>query len=933
MLRPGQNLSLCRSDTTLISNSVRDSLWQVLSLLLSEGWEGTLSLAISIVLSCASAAGGVRPLMNSAGFEAVRRGFSPQTDIHYRKLLWTKEIAEDKLQLSNTMSKHLRSATRLICKLIWAAYLILTSLYCVLAVSSYTYYAFIEAPPYEWLRWFSAHHSLLYGGALVCGAVGYWRRDRKQTLLLSAFALLGVALLFRPIMPPIPRYYPTLPYAVVALALLLLLSARDLRIKWRERSPGPLRSLGYALPVTCAGLLSIVSATGVLLNYSTAVDHALTNPADLFFQATQVIGWSFILHLVIAIIAVTLLNLIAGTCGEIKFGAEIAYGLLLVAAIGWWSFDIAGFLRSSLMLEATVAYSYAVALATTLAVLMFSLLLPALRNTHQSLHERTRNAVAIALLFGVALVVLFLPRHITEMDWNGTIQRVCAVTIWATLGFSLFFLVPRPRTYPLRTLIATLIITCSIYAGLRSTAAYWGGIMGPTKDEIAHKMEVYGRRDLSFGLAYHLIGYKPQQGDCKELCKVLRESTNIPDTHISAPVDLVPDLTPIAGNHPNIFIFVIDSMRPDYLGAYNNKAVFTPNIDALARDSVVFRNVFTQYAGTTLSEPAIWSGAMLLHSHYLQPFPKVNNLEKLVNTEQYNFLVSYDTVLKQLLSPADKLTKLDTDVASWNDLSVCSTVRQLTKSIDSRTDKAHPVFFYSQPMNVHQFGRPKPPSDAHGWPGFVPRISIEVNQVDTCLGTFFSFLKERGLYDNSIIVLTSDHGDATGEFGRSEHSVLIYPEIMHVPLIMHLPRSLQGKFFYDEKEFAALTDITPSLYYLLGYHHILRNPMFGHSLFSATAKEQQTNARHELFLASDAIPLYGILADDGRYLYTVRAFPANKSELFDLAHDPNAQHDILSPDLKSEYDLKILHYLVMIGEFYGYKPAITTFMATKTAMN
>jgi arylsulfatase A-like enzyme len=105
------------------------------------------------------------------------------------------------------------------------------------------------------------------------------------------------------------------------------------------------------------------------------------------------------------------------------------------------------------------------------------------------------------------------------------------------------------------------------------------------------------------------------------------------------------------------------------------------------------------------------------------------------------------------------------------------------------------------------------------------------HQVDGCLGDFFSILRARGMYDDSIIIVTSDHGDATGEFGRSSHSLSIYPEVMRVPLLMHLPDKMRGAVVYDESHLSALTDITPSLYYLLGHR-----PLRSNALVAAQAK-------------------------------------------------------------------------------------------------
>jgi arylsulfatase A-like enzyme len=409
----------------------------------------------------------------------------------------------------------------------------------------------------------------------------------------------------------------------------------------------------------------------------------------------------------------------------------------------------------------------------------------------------------------------------------------------------------------------------------------------------------------------------------------LREYTEIRGAQARFDLKLVDPLVPSSSDRPNIFLFVIDSMRPDYLGAYNPKATFTPNLDALARDSVVVRNVWTPYAGTSLSEPAIWAGALLLHAHFMEPFARLNSLEKLVKTDGYQMMVSGDEILHEILSPSDDLIKLDADKKLWNQLEVCSTVTQAETAIDHRSDAGRPIFLYTQPKNVHQFARNDLPQAKEAkWPaqpGFNYRISFELHQVDECLGGFVGWLKARGLYDNSILIVTSDHGDATGEFGRNSHSLVIYPEIMRVPLIVHLPKGMQGKFVHDDERVSALIDITPSLYYLLGHRPIVANPLFGHPLFMETAEALHSYHRDELFMASDVRAAYGLLADNGRYFYATYDSPP-QSYLYDLTQDPNGEHDILTTELKKSYDQRVIEHLHAIADFYEFKPGLQSLL-------
>jgi arylsulfatase A-like enzyme len=210
----------------------------------------------------------------------------------------------------------------------------------------------------------------------------------------------------------------------------------------------------------------------------------------------------------------------------------------------------------------------------------------------------------------------------------------------------------------------------------------------------------------------------------------------------------------------------------------------------------------------------------------------------------------------------------------------------------------------------------------------VKRISYELHGVDQCLGGFFAYLKHHNLYDNSIIVVTADHGDATGELGRYSHSTAIYPEIMRVPMIIHLPKNLRGKLVYDNQALATLTDITPSIYYLLGHRPVVADEMFGHPLFTETEAELRSYHRDDIFFASDVRAAYGILADNGRYFYATYDSPA-QSYLYDLAIDPNGTQDVLNPALKTQYDQRIIAHLKEIAAFYGYRPKMGALLAAK----
>jgi hypothetical protein len=678
------------------------------------------------------------------------------------------------------------------------------------------------------------------------------------------------------------------------------------------------------LPYSNALLIATVTA---LIYWLAGEVHSYVQNRSLHFDSAQaeLTAWSLISHMLLALLVISVLNLIRVASQHTRNprGWDLALTGILAFTLLWTvTFH---FLSSALSFQGWPAHAYAASLAAALILWGSALIAPFW--AERSRREQSWSA-AMFVVICLSLFAVLLPTIMAGGDWDGFLQSTFTLIFWAVLGICFYRLRPRRSSYSVPVMTAVVLLAGFGYKALQATEIFWGKPLGSTDDDVARAMENYAAQDASFHLVHHFLGNTREEA-CGDLCRILRENTNIRAAEVKDDLRLVDQLVPSQAGHPNIFFFVIDSLRADYVGAYNSNVDFTPNLNAFAHDSVVVHNVYTQYAGTSLSEPAIWAGALLLHAHYQQPFSKLNSLEKLARADGYRMVLSYDEILRQVLSPED-VVKLDTDKKIWNQLEVCSTIGQLEPLLINSLGHDRPVLFYTQPKNVHQFAHNDLPmiKDDH-WRmrnGFDNRIAHEVSQVDACLGDFFSFLKAQGLYDNSIIIVTSDHGDATGEFGRYSHSLSIYPEVMRVPLIIHLPSKMRQRVVYDDSHISALTDITPSLYYLLGHRPVRENSMFGHPLFVETEAELKKYRRDQLFLASDERAVYGLLTDNGRFLYATYDSPA-QSFLFDLSHDPNAEHNVLTASVKKQYDEEIIRQLNAIAEFYGYKPGVGSLLA------
>jgi len=847
-----------------------------------------------------------------------------------RNLQPAKQFAQNRVCTAiRTKGMRLRLGINTLLRFVSGTYFVLTALYCLLAYLPYTYFFLVKSPAYAWMPWFVHHQAVLYwlAAAAATGAnwpLVAWRNSGVRFLIGGAvLAFAGINLSFRPFLPALEDNRAAYVWGLTVLVFMIGLQfwkppAESSRSSQTDEN----RPYGYSGAILIAAVVSSIYEIGARIHFYFA-------DGSLAFRATdaELTLWTLLSHLVLAVALLSIVNLIvllAARAPNPQSVRRLALGAMVFLCL--WS-AIYRFLEGALSFRGWEAHLYAAALALALTLWGFSLALPFGTRLHGVSAFPILSWIVLA---AAAVLAVTFPSLIGGADWSGFLEGVVTIAVWIAVSVCLFRLRPSRAQYSVVAVLAVLIISAATYKTLLASEIFWSRPLGSTDDEISLALEAYAGNDASFQLAHHILG-NARKEECGDLCLILREYTNVRDTHARTDVKLVDQLTASAGPHPNIFIFVIDSMRPDYLGAYNPRVTYTPNLDALASDSIVFHHAYTQYAGTSLSEPAIWSGAMMLHAHYLQPFTRLNSLDQMLHADHYRTIVSMDEVLRLILPAGDVDVKLDTDKQLWNQFELGDTLHQAEAALDAKQDDSRPIFIYAQPKNVHQFARNQVPSPtSQHWQspaGMNSRITYEVHWVDSCLGKFFQYLKQRGIYDNSIIVVTSDHGDATGEFGRISHSTVIWPEVMRVPLIVHLPPTIRETLVYDDTRISTLTDIAPTIFYLLGHRPIRQNPLYGRPLFAESKEELNRYPAKDLLLASDVHAVYGIFTADQRYFYTTYDSPA-QSYLFDLSADPNAEHSILTSPLKQRYDEEIIEHLQAIGDFYGYKPGVGSLLAS-----
>jgi arylsulfatase A-like enzyme len=349
---------------------------------------------------------------------------------------------------------------------------------------------------------------------------------------------------------------------------------------------------------------------------------------------------------------------------------------------------------------------------------------------------------------------------------------------------------------------------------------------------------------------------------------------------------------------PDIYLLIVDSLCRDYVGPYNASVTFTPELARLARDSFVFDRAYTRYAGTSLAVASIWAGGMVPHALEQPAFASRNTLLKLLDANNYLRMMPVDHLIHDLVPSDHNAVQLERGEATM-DIDVCATMTDLEKQVE-QADPSRPVFFYALPQDVHiAIASRREVPDGESYPGFFAPVASSVRKIDTCIGTFVDFLKRTNRYDRSIVIVTSDHGDSLGEEGRWGHAYFLVPEVMRVPLIVHVPPALASGMSVDLSAVTFSSDLVPSLYALMGYAMSAPADFMGRSAFGPPDADFRWRRREPFLVASSYGAVYGLLRQNGTSLYAVDAVEG-RDNAFDLADDGVGKRIEITPALTTD---------------------------------
>jgi arylsulfatase A-like enzyme len=383
------------------------------------------------------------------------------------------------------------------------------------------------------------------------------------------------------------------------------------------------------------------------------------------------------------------------------------------------------------------------------------------------------------------------------------------------------------------------------------------------------------------------------------------------------------------GDRPNVLIYVVDTLRVDSLRLHGNDRVETPSLDRLAAEGASFLHA---YASAPWTRPSI---ASILTGRY----PDGHGAQG-----RHGALRSGIEGLAQRLGAAGYATACittNTNVAAafgfdrgfdrfvefydYNKFVGDSSPDRMPsrganeKAIEWLEGVEEPFFLFVLSVDPHAPHHPPPAFDRYAagyrgdldgsWasikrPGLpaedVRRIralyDAEVSSNDAAFGELIEYLRARGVYDRTLTVFTSDHGEGFWERGLRGHGWGLYQELIRVPLVLRYPPAIEAGRRVDRV--VQHVDIAPTVLALTGL-----------PIPSEMSEMSDMDGHHLLETQRDAPPpaAYSALEKNERFRHSLVVMPwklvwdasQRTARLYHLASDPGETIDRIDTDAEA----------------------------------
>ncbi|MEE2664880.1 MAG: sulfatase [Myxococcota bacterium] len=277
---------------------------------------------------------------------------------------------------------------------------------------------------------------------------------------------------------------------------------------------------------------------------------------------------------------------------------------------------------------------------------------------------------------------------------------------------------------------------------------------------------------------------------------------------------------------PDVVVMVLDTTRADRLGVYGHTRPVSPNLDAFAQDSVVYERAWSTASWTLPSHASLLTGKYpTAHGAHITPFTDATS-----NGDNPAHLREDAITLAELLAERGYRAAafagagwLDPAFGLLQGYEIQDAVNNRTLPAEQISNRAiawlgsvpreQPVHLLVNYFDPHFPYDPQPPYDRYALgrpdvkvPGLADLIDEtpptpeqlakmidlydgEIEYMDHHIGRLLEALRTAGRYDDSLIVVLSDHGELFGEHGDSGHGAWLWEELIRIPLIVHYPEA------------------------------------------------------------------------------------------------------------------------------------------------
>jgi len=244
----------------------------------------------------------------------------------------------------------------------------------------------------------------------------------------------------------------------------------------------------------------------------------------------------------------------------------------------------------------------------------------------------------------------------------------------------------------------------------------------------------------------------------------------------------------------NVLLITIDTLRPDRLSCYSSEHIQTPHIDSLAVSGALFLNAFAHTPTTLPSHTNILLGTTPLY-HGVHDNQNFIARDEFLSLAEHLKGEGYATGAFVGAFPLDSRFGLtqgfdvyDDNYGSKNYQEFSYVERPAEVVIQNALEwlevQEKPWFLWIHCFDPHQQYNPPEPFKTRYLDA---PYNGEVAYVDHELGKVFSYLKNNGLKDKTVIIFTGDHGESLGQHGESTHGYFAYNSTLWIPLIINSP--------------------------------------------------------------------------------------------------------------------------------------------------